>query len=465
MFGGLRRAGAVVRDSWKEDKKRPKVRRKRDELEFLPAAVEVLETPASPIGRTVAILICVIFLVAIAWGWFGHIDTVAVAQGKIIPTERVKYIQPVDIGIVRAIHVEDGQMVDEGDVLIELDPTEQGADLDRLQQDLIAARTDVARLQAQVAEEETLEGAFVPPDGADAALVATAKALLTASRSELRSSLAAIDEEIAQRAAERATSLARIERLDATIPLLKKRVEAYRYLVKREVGRRLVLFELEEQLVGQERDRITERRRQQEIAAAVKVLRERRAERLAASAAAAHTELRDALQRSAGLAQEIKKARERKSRRALRAPVTGTVQQLQIHTVGGVVSPAEKIMAIVPADSRLEVEAMVLNKDIGFVSSGQVAELKVDSFPFTKYGVIDGEVMHISADAVPDEQQGLVFPAKVGMQSERILVGDKWVSLAPGMSVTVEIKTGNRRAIDFFLSPFLEYQDEALRER
>ena len=128
-------------------------------------------------------------------------------------------------------------------------------------------------------------------------------------------------------------------------------------------------------------------------------------------------------------------------------------------------NPAERLMVVVPADVTLEVEAMVLNKDIGFVRAGQESEIKIESFPFTKYGLIDGAVKHISADAVEDEKQGLVYPMRATLKTNRILVGDRWVPLAPGMSVTAEVKTGKRRAIEFFLSPLMRYQDEALRER
>jgi HlyD family type I secretion membrane fusion protein len=141
------------------------------------------------------------------------------------------------------------------------------------------------------------------------------------------------------------------------------------------------------------------------------------------------------------------------------------VQQLAVHTVGGVATPAEKLPMIVPDGMRLEVEAMVLNKDIGFVAAGQPAEIEVESFPFTKFGPVHGTVRQVSADAVADEKQGLVFPARIALHDRRIRANDRWVALAPGMAVTAEVRTGTRRAIEFFLSPFLQYQNEALRER
>ena len=145
--------------------------------------------------------------------------------------------------------------------------------------------------------------------------------------------------------------------------------------------------------------------------------------------------------------------------------MSGTVQQLAVHTIGGVVAPAQPVLVVVPKGSPLEIEAFVLNKDVGFVEAGQPAEIKVESFPFTRYGLMHGEVVYVSADAVENEEQGLTYPARVAMHEDRILVQDRWVRLGPGMSVTVEIKTGQRRLIEFFLSPFLRYQDEAMKER
>ena len=208
-----------------------------------------------------------------------------------------------------------------------------------------------------------------------------------------------------------------------------------------------------------------ERRRLAEITEATVELERRKAERAAAFAARVAKERSEAMRLAARLEQELAKAEERLRSRVLRAPVDGTVQQLAVHTVGGVVSPAERLMIVVPSDAALEVEALAANKDIGFVHAGQEAAIKVESFPFTRYGLVDGEVAHVSADAVADESLGLVYPMRIAMASERILVGDAWTPLAPGMAVTVEVKTGQRRALDFFLSPFRRYQDEAMRER
>jgi len=147
------------------------------------------------------------------------------------------------------------------------------------------------------------------------------------------------------------------------------------------------------------------------------------------------------------------------------APVAGSVQQLVVHTVGGVVTPAQPLLAIVPSGERLEVEATVLNKDIGFVKAGQAVTMKVESFPYTRYGYLTGTVMSVSHDAAQDEKMGLVFPARVQLDKATLMIDGVKVNLTPGMALSVEIKTGKRRVIDYLLSPLQQHTTEALRER
>ncbi len=147
------------------------------------------------------------------------------------------------------------------------------------------------------------------------------------------------------------------------------------------------------------------------------------------------------------------------------APINGTVQQLQVHTIGGVVQPAQALMQIVPEDAPMEIEAWILNKDIGFVEEGQIAEIKIDTFNFTKYGIIDGTLTHIFDDAVSDEEQGLRYLANVKIDKEWMQVDKRKIRLSPGMSVAVEVKTGQRRLIEYFLSPLLRFKQESLGER
>ena len=197
-------------------------------------------------------------------------------------------------------------------------------------------------------------------------------------------------------------------------------------------------------------------------------MQEARSQRIALAAETrriALDSLNEAEQKATGFSNELVKSDSRGKLMTLTAPVDGTVQQLAVHTVGGVVTPAQPLMVIVPKDNPIEVEAFVENKDIGFVNPGQAAVVKIETFPFTKYGTIDARVIQVSNDAVSDEKRGLIFPARVNLERATIQVENKTVNLSPGMAVTVEVKTSQRRVIEYFLSPLLQYKDESLRER
>lgn len=176
-------------------------------------------------------------------------------------------------------------------------------------------------------------------------------------------------------------------------------------------------------------------------------------------------QLLQAEQQLVQLQQDGVKLQSRSELLELRAPVDGTVQQLAVHTEGGVVTEAQPLLVVVPANDKLEIDAMVENKDIGFISVGQQAEVKVEAFPFTRYGILDGRVINMSLDAIADEKRGLLYQTRILLDQAWIGVEGKQVQLVPGMAVTVEIKTGKRRVIDYFLSPVLQYGSEGIRER
>ena len=439
--------------------------RSRSEAEFLPAAVEALERPASPAGRWLALTICALAVGVVAWGWLGRIDTVAVAHGKLVAGGRAKAVQPLELATVRAIHVRDGQSVAEGEVLVELDATAPAADRARLAHDLAAQRLDAARYAALAESPLDPLAAFAAPAGADPALAAAARAALLAEAAEHRAALAALDAEIRQREAEARTIEATAAAYRDSLPPIRRRHEALRTLAEQGHASDLRLAEIEERLILRERSLEAERRRAAETREAIAALEHRKRAREAALAARAGAGLTEALRRTARLEQDLAKARQRESDRTLRAPVAGTVHDVAVNTIGGVVAPAQRLMSVVPADAPLEVDAALLNKDAGFVRPGQRAAVKIESFPFTRYGLVPGEVTRVSADAVDDPALGLVYPLRASLAENRILAGDRWVPLAPGMAAAVEVATGKRRAIDFFLSPLRRYTDEALRER
>ncbi len=460
-------------------------RRGEYEVAFLPAALEVVEKPPSPVGRAIGVTIIAFFCLALAWAALSTVDIVATAPGKIVPGGRTKVIQPFETGVVRAIHVRDGQSVRAGEVLIELDPTMSGAELEHMKSDLLSAQLDAARYRAALTGQEKPLDAFQPPKEAAPELIEMHRQYLVSQSAEQNSKLAEIDRQLSQKEAERDTIAATIEKLQATIPLLQERVDVRKYLYNKELGSKIIYLTELQDLVGQQHDLTVQKSRYREADAAVSAFKETRTKAVAQYRRGMFEELAKAEQKAAGLGQDVIKAQERTRLQLLTAPVDGIVQQLVVHTVGGVVTPAQALAVVVPGESRLEIEATVSNQDIGFVSAGQEAEVKVDTFNFTRYGLLHGRVLSVSQDAIardkpPDRPstqqptetttsepkgQELVYSARVSLDRRQMQIEDKLVNLSPGMAVTVEIKTGSRRIISYLLSPLVRYKQEALRER
>ena len=456
------------------------------ERAFLPAVLEIEETPASPAGRAIGALIILFLLIAIAWASLGSVEIVATANGKIVPTGRTKVIQPLEIGVVRAIRVQEGQSVKAGDVVVELDPTAATAERDRLKSELVAAQLDVARFTAVLSTAADPGAVLVPPDGGAAPQVALARQLASAAVAEHRAKLAELDREAAQSEANYEAVAATVDKLKAALPLLRERADTRRYLFDHQYGSKITYLETQQQLVEMQRDLIVQNDRLHEADAARQGILEQKSRTEAEFRHSVLDDLTRAQDKASSLAQELVKAEQRMQQQTLTAPVDGVVQQLAVHTVGGVVTPAQTLMVIVPADSGLEIEAMVSNQDIGFVHAGQRAEIKVDTFNFTRYGLLHGDVLSISRDAVnPDAatqstprgqeppqavspatgSRELAYAARISLEHSSMAVDGRQIDLKPGMVVTAEINTGSRRVIDYLLSPLLRYRADSMHER
>jgi hemolysin D len=472
---------------WPKRPERPAGR--KAELEFLPAAVEILETPASPVGRAIAATIILFFAIAIIWATIGRIDIIATASGKIVPTGRTKIIQPFETGVVRAIHVDDGQTVQRGDVLIEIDPTINASERDRNAKELLAQQLDIARLRAALAGADDQPATFVPPNGASHAQIDLQRTFLTNQLDEYRAKLGNLERQIAQNEANRIAVAETVQKLKLTIPLLRQRVEARKALADKGFGALLTYLQDQQDLIEHEQELLVQEARLTQAAAQTAALEEQRRQTSAEFGRTSRSDLAQAEQKAGSLQEALAQAEQRRQLQTLTAPIDGTVQQLAVHTVGGVVTAAQQLMAIVPADSHLEAEAMVSNRDIGFVHPGDPAEIKIDTFNFTRYGLLHGKVESVSQDSIlrdkpadksgsaptvsagalsdSSEPQGqeLLYAARVSLDRTRMQIEDKLVNLGPGMAVTVEIKTGSRRVIEYLLSPLLRYKSESLRER
>lgn len=457
----------------------------RHEREFLAAGIEILETPASPAARIFAALIMVFATGALAWSWLGRIDTYAIVQGKLIPIGKVQVVEPLITGTVKALHARLGAHVEAGEVLVELDPSEYAAERQKLMGNLEAAQVSEARLKALVGAvtrgTASADADFVAPAGAPTSLA-------DLQRQQMRQSLAAYQAEQASLEAAIAQKRVEIERGNRTLVERRKlvslagdRLNIYEQLERRQIGIKTSTIEARQGEQDQLMAAVDGEGQVAELEATIQTLIAQKRERREAYLDKVNTELIEVDRTIGEITQDLAKADLFERSSVLKSPVAGRVQQLEVNTLGEVVQTGQKLMVIVPDGTKLEIEAMLLNRDKGFVHEGQEARIKLEAFPFTRYGTLDGKVLTVSNDAIlagqPQLASGarqetardaagpLVFPVQIALDERSIRVEGQNVTLTPGMSVTAEVKTGDRRVLEFLLDPLMEMTDEAFHER
>lgn len=435
----------------------------RDEYDFLPAYLDIVERPVAPLARRTAWFLALTLLLVLLWSIFGKLDIHASANGKVIVSEHSKVIQSFEPGVVAAINVRDGDRVAAGQVLIELNPIGIDAEVSNINQQLMHRSLEAARMSALLTHDPHAH--FLSPPNSPESLVMTAKALLAKEYDAVNAELARQDSEQAVNQAYIQTGGTNIAHQKALMKNIYQRLQALRTLVKsKSIAEVEVLIQEREWLnANAEAGRLQSE--QVVLQAKKHHLMQIRLHYLAEKKRSYQEQLNKAHEVLNQLQQERVKLMEKQRQQTLRAPVAGVIQQSTVHTLGGVVTSAQPLMVLVPEDYQLELDVMILNKDVGFVLPGQAVEVKIDSFPYTRFGTLSGEVKHISRDAMEDQQQGLVFPARIRLNSDTLTVEGKPVRLSAGMAVSVEIKTGRRRVIDYLLSPLQQYQSEAMRER
>ncbi len=464
----LARYAAVFKAAWERREELAGPKRMADERAFLPAALELQETPPHPAPRRAAIAICALFLIALTWAMLGQIDIVAVAQGRIIVSDRSKTIQPLETSVVREVFVKDGDKVKAGQLLIALDSTMTEADSHRVEKERVAALSEVLRARALL---QSLAGGGMPQFAADAVKTMpredadSARFQLQSEWADISAKLAKLQAELERREAEIATAKQLVEKLQSTVPMAQQRERDYKALSEQGFVAGHAGQDRTRERVEQEKDLAMALARQREAQAAL-------AESRGSAASYRAETLRTLRDREAQadlklkqLAEEGAKAAKRDQLTKLTAPVDGTVQQLAVHTPGGVVTEAQVLLVLVPDEAEVTAEVVLENKDIGFVRSGQEAEIKLETFPYTRYGTVPATVKSVTADAVNDEKRGAIFPVTLVLGKGAIDVDGKPVRLAPGMNVTAEVKTGKRRVIEYMFNPVQEHMQESLRER
>lgn len=455
----------VLREAIRADRERSFSFLPSSETEFLPAALEVSERPVSPTARVFSWLLLVGLVIAIAWTVFGRVDVVASAPGTLIPTGNVKLVQSPSPGVVRAIHVRNGDVVEEGQALIDLDPTLTGAELAQAENALVAAQLEIARNRALADALSGQTWRFVPPEGTPSDITATQRRLITAQIAEAEAGAASLMQARQSALADVAATRANLARISDTLPILDRQIASMRQLDERGYapGQRLLEMERQRRSEAGERE-VALAQIERGTADASRLAQQARENREAAMRQALGA-LADAEAEERLRAEEVTKARQTSSFKQLTSPVAGTIQQLEVHTIGGVVEAARPLMVVVPARGGIEVQARILNRDVGFVHVGQSVAVKLEAFPFTRYGTVPGTVRSISRDAVQDEELGAVYVATIELERASIEADGQRYQLSPGLAVTADIRTGSRSIFSYLLSPLQSTVSQAGRER
>lgn len=411
------------------------------------------------------LILCTLFGVALIWSFVGQIDVVAVASGKVIPSSNVKIIQPIEIGAVRAIHVRNGQRVTRGQLLIELDPTLAGADDAQASQGLLTSRINQARNDAILRYLTTGKTGFVAPEGTPPAIADVQVKFVRTAIAEYEAEQEGLQQSRAQAEAELAGANAEVAKLEQTLPLVEQQLESRRNLTDKGYFSKLKLLEYQQLRVEHVQNIAVQRSNAAKARASIANLNAQIARLRGTFGKAAFTELVDAEGKGSLATEEIRKTARRRQYQELRSPIDGVVQQLAVNTIGGVVQPAQPLLVLVPSDSAIEVEAQIQNRDVGFIHEGQRVRVKLEAFPFTDYGLIEGVVDSISRDAIQDEKRGLIYSVRIRLKTKTINIAGHAQVIGPGLAVQAEIMTGKRRIIQYLLSPIFETLDEAGRER
>lgn len=461
----LNRYSSIINHAWANRRDNDTPRSLEYELAFLPANLELTGTPPHPAPLWAArLLVAGVLLIALIAA-FGQLDIVAIAPGQLIPNANIKVIQPAVTGVVRQILVQNGDRVKPGQLLIELDPTLAIADADKATTKKIDAQFTIALARALlIAQDSNVDPEVALISGSTPSRQADTQNLADGVFREYRGKIFALKAELQKREAELETTQEEVAKLQETTPLARQQANDYKELVEGRFVAAHDYLDKEKAAIEQTHELAAQQSRARELQAGIEEQRRDIESTVATFRREQWESLNKAEAEVAQTEDEETKADVRRGLMRLKSPVAGVVQQLAVHTVGGVVTGAQPLMEIVPDDT-LEVEVRVSNKDIGFVNSGQSAVVKIATFPYTRFGYLNGTVLKVSNDATSDKKLGPVFLARIRIPDNRFKVESKWLNLSPGMEVTAEIKTGRQRVWQYFLSPLLETGLESLRER
>jgi len=394
-----------------------------DSHEFKPILAEIEDQPLNPLGRVMFWIIVALMFFTILWLCLGKVDVVVSAQARAIPDGNIKIIQPLEIGVIDSILVKEGDHVKKDQLLMEINPSTVDPALESTKKTLAQIKSEIERLQAAVHGK--------PYKGANS----TQNSLHYASNTAVQSQIGAINADI----------------------------ENNDYLLKQATDKKARQEQVLDIISREDYERTLA-----EISRYSNRIQELNQQKSQVSSNDKKTNLLEIQQREKelnDLQARVEEVEFKSTQQKIVSPVDGFVNTLFVYTVGGVVTPAQQLMSIVPEDTPLVVKATVLNKDIGFVKEGMDVSLKIETFNFQKYGLLKGTVKNVSKDSIMDENLGMVYEVFIIPEDKTLMVEGREEKLTPGMTVTAEINIGKRRIIEFFIYPMIRYLKESVSVR
>jgi len=432
-------------------------------VEFLPAILDG-DAP-SPLPRMVLWTVLALMAALGAWMVLGRLDVVAVADGRLVPRSQLKIVQPVEGGVLREILVAEGERVQAGQVLGRMDVRAAQADSAAFETELALRELQLRRIDAELAGSRLVAMADDRPD-----LYPQVEAQREARARAYQNGLAEERAVIARARREMSAAQETHAKLAGALPVLVEQEKAFERLAAEGFAGKLMSRQRSRERLEAEQDLRAQEHRVESARATIEQSERRMSQLTANYRAQLRTERIEAGRERSRLAKEMEKLRHRQSLAELRAPADGVVKDLATHTAGTVLAPGAVLMTVVPQGEPLVAEVWLQNQDAGFVRSGQPAKVKLASFPFQRYGMLDGHVLRISADSTDRGEPGkpaaaYAYRALVELAAQELRAGEATHALRPGMQLTAEIRLADRSVLEYLLSPVQKLAAEAGRER
>lgn len=432
----------------------------KDRHEFKPLLVELEDSPTSPLSRWLFWILTVMMIFIVSWLYFAKVDVVVSARGKIIPSGEIKVVQPIETGILKRILVKEGDLVKKGQVVMEIDPSVTETNLESKSTNAQLLNVEVERLEALISNRALSMDKF---QEATSSVIETQISLYNTTKQSHRQQIQLVKEQLEQVRQQLNSLKSDISRINQLYSITKTREEKL-LLILDIIARKdyeLVynqMIEYQQQLAMKRHELLGFKAKLSELNQQIKLIKEEYKNKLLEALTQKRREL-------TVLNAEIVSIKFQNAKQLIKSPVDGYISKLLVHTEGGVVTPAEKLMMIVPKDAPLIFKATVLNQDIGFVKKDMNVSVKIDTFSFQKYGMIEGKVIHVADDSIEDEKMGPIYEVLIQPQGYFLEYGREKFAINSGMSITAEMKVGKRRVINFFIYPLIRYLDEGMSVR